>query len=57
MAGAAALDGAGHLGLQSLVEPCAVDHHAFVRAFAAAVTFDGPGAEPQIEYYENVSCP
>jgi putative endonuclease len=27
------------------------------RIDAAAVTFDGPGGEPQVEYYENVSYP
>jgi putative endonuclease len=27
------------------------------RIDAAAVVFDGPGGEPQIEYYENVSFP
>jgi len=31
--------------------------HVHARIDAAAVTFDGPGAEPQIEYYENVSYP
>ena len=27
------------------------------RIDAAAVVFDGPGGEPRIEYYENVSFP
>jgi len=31
--------------------------HVHARIDAAAVVFDGPGGEPRIEYYENVSFP